>query len=537
VIAPSRSFFSPFLLFSFSPPLVSNGISGKILGAVLLWLVLLGIGAAAYKFVFAPKKKLVAVQQTGSAQAHETEITIALDSFSGYCVFRSDAFRRELDAQSIGLNLVDDQANYAERLKTLRNGDTPFAVFTIDALLTASARLGETPGTIVMVIDESNGADAMVAYKQGVPNLNALDKADARFVVTRDSPSETLARVVMASFRLPQLPESPWIDAQGAEDVLRQFQSASPNEPRAFVLWEPHVSRALETPGAHVLIDSSKFKSKIVDVLVVQRAFLLENESLVRKVVEAYRRAAYELERQPGGMAKAVRDDAELQRAPLSDAQAKQLAAKILWKNTQENYAHFGVIDGNSSHGLQPLDEIIRGIVAVLEKTGAVEGDPTAGQPHQWYYDKLLRAMHDEHFHPGLIAGGDEEQLRGQRAAEELTEQQWNGLTEVGTLEVEPLVFARGTSQLTAQSKLILDRLAETLKSFPSYYVIVRGNARREGDPAANKQLAEARAKEAAAHLLNIGIEPTRVRALGSEPTPAGGEAQTVRFVLGQRPF
>jgi len=516
---------------------VSQGISGKVLGAVVIWLVLLGICAVVYKFVFAPRGREVVVQQSGSTPVHDTEIMVALDSFSGYCVLRSPAFRRELDAQAIGLNLVDDQANYGQRIQTLRSGETPFAVFTVDALLTASARLGETPGTIVMVIDESNGADAMVAYKQGVPNLNALDKPDARFVVTRDSPSETLARVVMASFRLPQLPASPWIDAQGAEDVLRQFQAAKPDDPRAYVMWEPHVSRALETPGAHILIDSSKFQSKIVDVLVIQRAYLLENEPLVKKVIEAYRRAAYELERQPGGMAKAVRDDAEQQRAPLSEAQAKQLAAKILWKNTQENYAHFGVLAGEASRGLQPLDEIMRGIVAVLQKTGGLETDPTGGQPHQWYYDKIARAMLDEHFHPGLIVGGADETIRGQRTAEELTDPQWNGLTEIGTLEVEPLVFARGTSQLTPQSKLVLDRLAETLKSFPSYYVIVRGNARREGDPTANKQLAEARAKEAAAHLLNAGIATTRIRALGSEPMPTGGEAQTVKFVLGQRPF
>ncbi len=38
-----------------------------------------------------------------------------------------------------------------------------------------------------------------------------------------------------------------------------------------------------------------------------------------------------------------------------------------------DHYAHFGVIDGATSHGLQPMDEIIRGIVAVLEKTGALE--------------------------------------------------------------------------------------------------------------------------------------------------------------------
>ena len=87
---------------------------------------------------------------------------------------------------------VDDDADYAKRMESIKKGETPFAAFTIDALVNQTPRVGEPPATIVMMIDESRGADAMVAYKNGVPNLDALNSPRARVVLVPDSPSETL---------------------------------------------------------------------------------------------------------------------------------------------------------------------------------------------------------------------------------------------------------------------------------------------------------------------------------------------------------
>ena len=69
------------------------------------------------------------------------------------------------------------------------------AVFTIDGYLAAGQELGEFPGTIVAIVDETVGADAIVAFEDDVPSLTSLDDRSARVVLTPASPSEFLARV------------------------------------------------------------------------------------------------------------------------------------------------------------------------------------------------------------------------------------------------------------------------------------------------------------------------------------------------------
>jgi outer membrane protein OmpA-like peptidoglycan-associated protein len=343
----------------------------------------------------------------------------------------------------------------------------------------------------------------------------------------------------MAHFNLPDLGKQPWVDANGAQDVYDKFKAADPAKPNAFVLWEPFVSKALENPAAHVLIDSSKFRGYIVDVLVVQRKYLLEHEEQVRKFVECYLRAAYAARQAPGGMQALVAADAQAQQAPLTPAQAANLAQRVWWKNTQENFGHFGLTSAASpGQGLQHLDEIIRNIVAVLVKTGGMAKDPTNNQPNAWYYDKVFRQLRDAKFHPGVLIGvGDGEALRPQAALAPLNDAEWESLVEVGALEVDPLVFARGTSKLTEQSKQTLDHLRQTLDTWPQYYLIVRGNARREGDPAANRKLSQDRAAAAADYLLQAGVAKQRIRATATEGAVAGGEGQSVSFVLGQKPY
>ena len=59
--------------------------------------------------------------------------------------------------------------------------------------------------------------------------------------------------------------------------------------------------------------------------------------------------------------------DADAQRAgePLSEEQSEKLAQGIWWKNTQENFAHFGVSQEGSA-GLERLEGMIRKIADVL---------------------------------------------------------------------------------------------------------------------------------------------------------------------------
>ncbi|MEZ6117579.1 MAG: hypothetical protein R3C28_13535 [Pirellulaceae bacterium] len=102
----------------------------------------------------------------------------------------------------------DDQADYRARLEGLKSGKYDMATFTIDALIKASAELNDVPAVIVSIIDETSGADAIVGNKQTFPNVDALNRPNVQFVLTSDSPSETLARVV-TNFQLNQISVRP----------------------------------------------------------------------------------------------------------------------------------------------------------------------------------------------------------------------------------------------------------------------------------------------------------------------------------------
>lgn len=313
---------------------------GKLLAIVCVWLMVFGMGAVAWKYWVQPGRDEERATQSrnrlnvGSSNSrYKHRLDFAVDSFSGYAVLRSSAFREELANRAIKLNLRDDGANYRQRLEALRSGEVQMGVFTIDALLKTSAQLGDLPASVVAIIDETRGADAMVGCKTTFQDIDDLNRADVRFVLTSDSPSETLARVVMTHFSLDRLSSDPIVEAADAEDVYNRYRASKPDTPQVFVLWEPYVSKVLENPNTHMIVDSSRFHGYIVDVLVVSRDYLAKEREVVQDVVECYYRAAY---KHRDDMIDLVLADARTLGQPLSPGQAKRLVDGVWWKNTQE---------------------------------------------------------------------------------------------------------------------------------------------------------------------------------------------------------
>ena len=417
---------------------------GKLLAFVVVWLVLFGIGAVAWRFLGKPQVEKVAERRNqarlsvGSSDSrYDHRLNLSLDSFSGYAVLRSKEFSDELARKSIRVNLIDDGADYAKRIADLKSGETQMAVFTIDALLKTSSEINDLPASIVAMIDETRGADAMVGFKKRFASVDDFNDANVRFVLTPDSPSETLARVVMTHFALPQLDENPIIKARDAKDVYEQYRSSSPEDNNVFVLWEPYVSKMLENPNVHTIISSRDLFGYIVDVLVVSREYLRTDESVVRDVVESYFRAVFQ---HRGTMQDLILTDARLQGEPLTATQAERLVDGVQWKNTQRNYAHFGISDSSVQH----IEDMIENISQVLVATSAIPIDPTGGKPNLLYYDAILRDLSDEQFHPA----GYGEEVDDALELRALSDREWEQLAPIGTLRVQQLVFARGTAKL-----------------------------------------------------------------------------------------
>jgi outer membrane protein OmpA-like peptidoglycan-associated protein len=496
----------------------------------MVWLVLFGVGAVAWKFLYQPKVEEAREQEhkewldTGSSESrYDHRLNLSLDAFSGYAILRSPEFRKELAGKSIKVNLLDDGADYTKRLADLKSGSSQMAVFTIDALLKACAEEGDLPASIVAIIDETRGADAIVGYKNKYPDVDSFNDPNLKFVLTPNSPSETLARVVISQFDLPSLGQNPFIEVDGADKVYDRCRKASQNDSQVYVLWEPFVSKAVENPNLEVITSSGDLFGYIVDVLVVSRDFLANNEDVAKDVVECYFRAAFKYRSQLNQL---VLDDAKAAGEPLSPKQAERLVNGVQWKNTQRNYAHFGIVENQSS---LHIEDMIENISRVLISTSGMAKDPTNGSPNLLYYKSILEQLASENFHP---AGAGGENFDDSIKLRQLTAKEWRELSSVGTLKVEKLIFRRGRAALAERSRGTLDDLADTLRT-QRYYLKVSGVATRQGDLDLNKQLAADRAAAAVDYLVAKGIDSNRIEAA----EPSLGDQPSVTFTLGQLPY
>ena len=511
-------------------------MSKRLFFVISVYLILIFIGYYAYvKIIVSNNEKKEQTRQleeksrilnsTGSDSVYDYQLNFALDSFTGYCVIRSEKFKSELASRKIHLNLVDDGADYDRRIKSIADGNCAMAAFPIDALIKTSSKINSLPATIVCLIDETKGADAMVSYQEAVPNIDALNHPDTKFILTKNSPSETLVRVLMANFILDKLSDNAFHYVNDASEVYKLYRQAQPNTRQVFVLWEPFVSKVLENPNTHVVIDSSRFQGYIADAIVCNREFLVKNPDEVRKVIESYFYALNYYKN--NNFNNLIMEDSAKTGTPLSEEQVKNIFKGIWWKNTQENYVHFGLIQNR----LQHIQSIIENLIGVLLKSKAISSDPTHDQANMLYYDKILNYMLRANFYPGSTP----DRISDIAVLPKISDEEWSKLITIGTLEVPSLVFLRGTYDLTDRSRLVLNDLIKSLNTFPQYYVLVKGGS--TGNIEAGKKLALARAKSAAEYLMQNGIPESRIKATSFEAVDQTTGSASVKFVLGQPPF
>lgn len=499
-----------------------------------IWVGCLTILALGYRWWWAPTKEEEAkakaaaeaattLEKTSSHSRYKHTINFAIDAFSGYAPIRSSTFRDECAKFGLRVELMDDGANYEQRLKNIIDGKADMGVFTVDALIKTSADLNNCPATIVAIVDESRGADALVAAGKEFPNLDSLNYPDVKIVCVANSPTETLARVVMTHFSLENMDRNPFEFVDSAEAVYKAYQNTKPGDKKVFAMWEPYVSRVVSNPDYHVLIDSSKTRGYIMDVIVVRRSYLVKNEDKVDQLIKSYLTTVFAHRNDMAGI---VSEDAKKLGEPLKKDQVERLVKTILWKNTQETFGHFGITHG---HGLQHMEEVCRNITSVLLQTGSINKDPTNDQPNILFYDGTAKRLFDSNWHPGFGS----ESVRKEKNLLALSDKEWEQIKPVGTLHVPRLVYARGTSKITEASETTLQDLSEKLKNWPQYYLIVRGNASSVGNVEANLKLAKARSDAAVQWLVEHGVDRNRIRSDAAHPNGSS----TVAFIVGELPY
>jgi outer membrane protein OmpA-like peptidoglycan-associated protein len=472
------------------------------------------VAALGYQYLW-PRFEAKRQIDTSDARGVKGRIAIGMDNWVGYFPLCSDQMKKRMRAAGYVLTCEDDQADYAKRMAALRGGVLQFAVATVDAYLLNGPSAG-FPGTIVAVIDESKGGDAIVAWQDKAASINALKQGQTPMIAfTPGSPSEHLLRSAAVHFGIPTVGQGqgPWrVATNGSAAALEKLLARKVD---AAVLWEPDVTRALAIKGIVKLLSTADTQRLIVDVLIAGRTVLQQDPSMVDTLLQTYFDVVRHYREDAAALA---RDVASATRLPPDQVDA--MLQGVAWASLTDN---FQIWLGNTPDANGLVDSI-QSTLRVLQESGAIQADPL---PDRDPYRIINRQFVGRAFTAaatGIITGAAPPPSGTDNRFSPLDEAGWSRLREVGTLKSFNITFQSGTAELSYGGKMELDNMMEILRHYPTFRILVRGHTALGGDPDENLRLSRDRA-EAVARYLNVtyNVDPNRVRVLGqgaSQPLP-----------------
>ena len=477
-------------------------------------IVVLGlIGLLAYKLLL-PLFESSQQKNTSDARATKGKIVIGVDNWIGYFPLCSPDLRKRMRRSGYNLQCQDDKADYAQRMQALADGDLQFAVATVDSYL-QNARKLNYPGTIVAVIDESKGGDAIVAWKDKIKSIDGL-KSQKSFKVafTPDSPSEHLLKSMAVHFDVPVLlgEDNSWrVHTDGSEGALKKLLNKNVD---AAVLWEPDVTKALRETNMVKLLGTEDTDKLVVDILVVNRKYSQREPEAVSTLLKQYFRTL----KYYRGNSQALLDDAA-EYSQVKPELVKTMLAGVDWVNLSQNSLLWY---GTMAIGTAPSE----GLVDAIEATARILADHGGhndelipdGDPYRLINSRFIGELYSAsatstQFGQTRVQDADVQlQDSLEKDFNKLSDEQWLVLREIGTLKILPIVFQSGVDELTPEGKEQLDRAVDNLKHYPNFRVMIKGHTGKRGNASANLNLSKERA-EAVTRYLNVtyGIDLDRM--------------------------
>ena len=491
-------------------------MKNKIVGALLL--LLIGLGATYVAYLVWPHLQEREQKTSSDAVKTKGKIRVAVDNWIGYFPLRSGEMKSRMRRLGWLLDCEDDNADYQQRMKRLKEGELDFAVATVDSYL-LNAKEFDYPGLIIAVLDESKGGDAILARKERVASLDALKAmSDVKVAFTPGSPSHYLAKATADHFQVAQiLPVAKLrVETGGSEEARTKLLAGKVD---VAVLWEPDVSKALEHEGIIKLLGTEDTERLIVDILLVRRQFAQKNPEVVQQLLTTYFKVL-----------KLYRDNEETlvkdleKETGLAKEQIGVMLKGVRWVSFQENCEKWYGIAAPGGYGEEGLLNTMESTVAILMNAGDFAANPIPDEdPYRLTNSSFLEEMFTQTVSGFTVAGakgsgkgsgGVVDSLATPFAA--LDAAGWEALREVGTLKVEPIVFQAGASEFTILAKQVIDQAVERLRHYPNFRVVIKGHTGTRGDAAENLKLSQERAEAVARYLeVTYGVDANRLRPLG----------------------
>ncbi|MBI4068538.1 OmpA family protein [Candidatus Kaiserbacteria bacterium] len=483
--------------------------------SVIAGLAVAIVGSAAILGWEALRPRLEEQQRVNTSDAMNSKGTILIgsDNFIGYYPVCSSHLRSLMQNEGYDVRCVDDAADYGKRFDKLNRGEIQFAVSTVDAYLLNGGATG-FPGSIVAVIDQSQGADAILACTGKAKNIDDLKRQpDLTVAYTPKSPSEYLLKTSAIDFDIPHwrdVTKKSWrVEVGGSSEAAKKCASKAVD---VAVLWEPDVTALLRKfPNDVVKILGTENTARlIVDVLIVRREYAQDNPEAVQALMRNYFKTLFYYRNDP---AEAAADAAAYGRI---DSEAIGSALKgVGWATLEENAALWL---GLSVAGSQPQ----HGLIETIDRTNQIlveYGDFTKSplpnnDPRVIVWSGFVDELYQHGVNNAVIDQKSADSLSHEFP--ELDEAAWTQLKEIGTLRVRPIMFQRGSGELSVSAKENIDRIADVVRSYPNFRILIEGHTSARGDPAVNLELSHERADAVTRYLMvTYGVRQNRIRAVG----------------------
>lgn len=485
-------------------------------------LVLLVLGCAAvfaWKYV-APVLERRSQINTSDAVKTKGIINIGVDNFLGYYILCSPHLRSQMRNGGYEVQCIDDDAAYEKRMELLRDGKIQFAVATVDSY-ELNAIKAKFPGLLVMVIDRSKGADGSIGCNGKVKNIDDLKRGGLKIAFAEGTPSEHLMKILSVDFDIPQWrgKDMSWRKpVKSSQEAARMCNSG---EADVAFMWEPDLTRTLvDNPHAVKIIGTEVAPRAIVDILMVQRKYAESNREAVTALLSNYFRSLYYYTNNPDVAATHAATYAKIDRKYISDAMKG-----IAWATLTENARlWFGITDQPGEQPQFGLIEVIENTTRILIEHGDVKENPLPDKnPRTIVWSDLIEQL----FRSGLATSEKVDPKSGDtmsREFSELTDEEWDKLRPIGTLRARSIIFSSGLDTLSSTAKENIDHVAETIKGYPDFRIVLDGHTSARGDEAKNLKLSQDRVEAVARYLMvTYGVKQNRIHVVGyggKQPLP-----------------
>ncbi|MFY0656301.1 MAG: OmpA family protein [Neptunomonas phycophila] len=472
-----------------------------MIGAV----VLIG-GMGVYKLI-KPTLDARAIQATSDSANIEHTINVGTDNWVGYVPFCSDVMNKQLRRDKIQIKCHDDRANYAQRMDKLSKGELDLALVETGAYTLEGAQYNY-PGVFIAAIDSSKG-DAIVVDPKKYPDLASLRKDNkVRMALIPNSPSDYFGYYTETSFGL-DLSSHDWVIEKDSPEAV--YKALTRGDVSASIMWEPYVSMAKEQ-GFKVLLGTNQATDVVVDALIANRKFLVDNPKIVQTVLASYFKTLKHFRNNPSTLIDEVRDNNP---ALTTDKMAEQAIAGARWITFTENCKRWFGCDDEDFLADVGIEDSLNLAYRIWRDAGIQKSNPFPDDdPYNLINSSVLKALFTKGIDEGVV-----ETIQNPLAYpfEPLTAEQWEQSRYLDKLNTGRILFDRGTNRITIEGRESLDGIAEQLKRFPAHRLRIEGHTGTRGNKQANTKLSLDRANAVKRYLLitYTDIDPDRILTVG----------------------